>query len=298
MTGNLGRRGAVIPMMKRNRTIWLVFNTASGSNDEAARAALEQDFADAGCTIDRKICFPGDDAPTPAEVEEAGVDLLAIFAGDGTVRALVTRFYGWDGRILVLPGGTMNLLSRNLHGEADAAQVIARFGADRARTVRPTVIRTRYGDALSGVLAGPGTSWNEVREAMRETDIAGILAGAGEAIGASAAGPKVVCRELDCGRDDGYSAINVTPDSDGLVAEGYYAETVADYARQAVALLQRDFRNGPHDVLGTRSVIRVACPEGEPMGLLIDGEPIDAAAEEEFTSARCGVDLLATADDD
>lgn len=37
-------------------------------------------------------------------------------------------------------------------------------------------------------------------------------------------------------------------------------------------------------------------PEGEPMGLLIDGEPCAGAVAERFALARCGVDLLATAD--
>ena len=118
------------------------------------------------------------------------------------------------------------------------------------------------------------------------------------AIGESAAGPKVHFREPPRGREEGYSAIQLTPMADGLAVQGYYAETLGDYAKQGIALLRRNFREGPHDRLGCHDKVRLACLEGETMGLLIDGEPNDAASDEMFTLARCEVDFLATADDE
>lgn len=279
------------------KTIWLAVNAASGSNSDAALLALETAFGNAACTIARRIGFPEDGTPSPDDLRREGVDMLAIFTGDGTVNSIVTGLYGWEGEVLVLPGGTMNLLAQRLHGEAEPAEIIAKVAAGQARPIRPTLVRSRYGDGLAGILAGPGTAWGEVREALRETDVIGTLKGAAEAIGESTAGPKVYCREPACGREEGYSAIQVTPLADGLAVEGYYAETIADYAKQGIALLRRNFREGPHDSLGCHGSVRLACPEGETMGLLIDGEPADAAANEEtFTLARCEVDLLATAD--
>lgn len=280
--------------MLEGKTIWLASNAASGSNSEAALRALDEAFGDAACMIGRRIGFHEEGAPDLAELRREGVDILVIFAGDGTVNTLVTRLYGWEGAVLVLPGGTMNILARRLHGEAEPAEIVARVAQGRARRVRPTLARSRYGDALAGVLAGPGTAWAEVREALRETDVLGTVKGAAEAIGESTAGPKVVCREPGCGRREGYSAIQLTPTDDGLEVEGYYAETIADYAKQGIALLRRNFREGPHEDLGRHALVRLACPEGEAMGLLIDGEPCDAASEESFALARCGVDLLAT----
>jgi hypothetical protein len=289
--------------MFQGKTIWLAFNTASGSNSEAALRALDEAFAEAGCTIARRICFPDDDAPDIAELRREGVDMLAIFTGDGTVNAIVTGLYGWEGAVLVLPGGTMNILAHRLHGEAEPVDIIAKVGAGKARTTRPTLIRSRHGDGLSGILAGPGVAWGEVREAMRDVDVLGTIMGAAEAIGESTGGARVHCREPDCGRPEGYSAIQVSPVTDGLAVEGFYAETVADYAKQGLALLRRNFREGPHDDLGLHRSVRLACPERETMGLLIDGEAVDEDAgstpanEETFTLARCEVDLLATADD-
>jgi hypothetical protein len=288
--------------MFTGKTIWLAFNTASGSNSEATLRALDEAFESAGCTIARRICFPDEDAPGVDDLRREGVDMLAIFTGDGTVNSIVTGLYGWEGVVLVLPGGTMNILAHRLHGEAEPAEIIAKVGAGQARPVRPTMVRSRHGDGLAGILAGPGVAWGEVREALRDIDVVGTIVGAAEAIGESAGGPGVHCRDPDCGRPEGYSAIQITPTKDGLEVEGYYAETIADYAKQGIALLKRNFRDGPHDDLGTHRSVRLDCPERETMGLLIDGEAVDGddavtANEETFTLAQCEVDLLATADD-
>jgi hypothetical protein len=282
--------------MLSGRTLWLAVNASSGSNDEAALAVLREAFGEVGCTVARTVSFPEDDPPTPAELDGAGIDLLAVFTGDGSLNAIVTALYGWRGSVLVLPGGTMNLLSQRLHGEADAAAILQRACAERARSIRPPIVRTRYGDGLTGVLAGPGTAWNNVREAMRESDVLGMISTATEAIGESAGGPKVVCSQSSCGRAEGYSLIMLTPTDAGLEGDGYYAETIADYAKQGIALLRRNFRDGPHEGLGLHREIELTCPEGGPMGLLIDGEPADGEVTERFTVARCEVDLLATID--
>jgi hypothetical protein len=284
--------------MFAGKTIWLALNAASGSNNDAALGALEQAFGDAACTVARRIGFHEEGAPTLAELRREHVDLLVVFTGDGTVNTIVTGLYGWDGAVLVLPGGTMNILANRLHGDAGPAEIIARVAAGQARRTRPTLARSRLGDGLSGVLAGPGTAWAEVREALRETRVVGTIKGAAEAIGESTAGPKVVCREPGCGRPEGYSAIQVTPTADGLAVEGYYAETIADYARQGIALLRRNFREGPHDDLGRYESVRLASPGGDAMGLLIDGEPTEGASEETLVLGRCEVDLLATVDGD
>lgn len=280
------------------KTLWLVANAASGSNSDTALDTLYEGFAGSGCEIVRQIAFPDEGVPSVETLRAAGVDLLVIFTGDGSINAIVNGVAGWDGQVLVLPGGTMNMLARRLHGDADVAEIIERVAAGRSRAVRPTVVRTRYGDGLSGVLAGPGAAWGEVREALREIDVIGAISSAAEAIGESTGGPKVHCRNPDCGRPEGYSAIQVIPTPHGLAVHGYYAETFADYAKQGLALLRRNFREGPHDSLGPFAAVHLACPEGEEMGLLIDGEACEGTAREEaFTLAFCEVDLLATADE-
>ncbi|MEE4454233.1 diacylglycerol/lipid kinase family protein [Novosphingobium resinovorum] len=274
--------------------VWLVCNATSGSNNDTAVDELVAAFAAAGLDPDRILRFPDDPAPSPADLDAAGVTMLAVFGGDGTTHSVVMAAMGWGGAVLVLPGGTMNLLAKRMHGDVPAAEIVARLPGGARRTVRPNVIRSRHGIGLTGALAGPGTVWNEVREAMRALNVIDFVASTRDAIAHSANGPKVVCTEVDCGREEGYAAITVVPKDDGLRANGYYAESLADYAGQGIALLNRNFRDGPHDELGRHPRLRLACPTGEPMGLLIDGEPFDGAAEEEFELGRCEVDLVTT----
>jgi hypothetical protein len=288
--------GFSAPVPAKAAKLWLVRNEASGSNDEEALATLRDALSDAGIALAGETCFPKEDPPTPAELDAGDIDTLAVFAGDGTISSIVATLKDWSGTVLPLPGGTMNMLARRLHGDATAPEIVGRFQNGVARRVRPTVLISRHAIGLTGALAGPGTAWAEVREAMRRPTLKELMDTASEAISSSTSGPKVVCEDADCGRDEGYTAITLTPRDDGIEGAGYYSESLIDFARHGVALLQRDFRSGPNESLGRHQTIRIACPDGEPMGLLIDGESYEGAAREEFTLGTSDVEFWATAD--
>ena len=280
--------------MTRNRALWLVANPASGSNTPAAIEALESCCGEHGFALERRVAFPDEPLPDAAALDAAGVETLAIYAGDGTINAAVTGLYGWGGAILVLPGGTMNLLAKRLHGDSPAEEIVARVGAGAARRVRPKVARTAHGDALAGLLAGPGTSWYAVREAMRDADIAAMAESAGEAFAETTGSAMLHCTRPRLGRDDGYPLLEITPGEWGMQLDAYHAESPGEFFQQGLALLRRQFREGPHDRLGLLDRFAVAGENGAPIGLLIDGERVEGAAREEFTVAACEVDLLAT----
>lgn len=275
--------------------IWLVVNPASGSNEAEAVAELRRMLEEAGFAIARETAFPDDPAPTPQDLDSADIQLLAIYTGDGTINTVVTGLYGWDGAVLVLPGGTMNLLSHRLHGEHDAERIIADVAAGRARRMRPAVARSSAGDALAGLLAGPGTRWGEVREALRSFDVLETAESAGEALAESTNGAPVACIRPQIGLAEGYPLLAIDPHEDGLHVVAYHAETPGEYLSQALALIRRNFREGPHDDLGAVPELVIAAQDGEPVSLLVDGEQAEGAASEHVTLARCGVDLLATA---
>lgn len=274
--------------------IWLVCNAASGSNTPAALDALQSCCGKHELDVARVIGFPDEPLPTAAQLDTAGIGCVAVYAGDGTVNTLVTGLYGWGGCVLVLPGGTMNLLARRLHGDAPAEQIVAAVAAGGARRVRPKIARSRHGDAFAGLLAGPGTAWYAVREAMREADVAGIVTGASEAIAETTGGSMLHCREPAFGREAGYPLIEITPGEWGMELDGFYAESAGDYFTQGWALLRRRFREGPHDRLGLAERVMLAGEDGASIGLLIDGEPAEGGASEEIAVAPCEVDLLAT----
>ena len=281
-------------MDARDAPTWLVVNEDSGSNDPDSVAALRDQLAAARMPVVRDVCFPTDELPTPQALDAAGVGIVAIFTGDGSINALVTALDGWGGRILVLPGGTMNLLSKRLHGDAGAEVIVARVADGDCTDTRPTIVGTDFGPGLSGVLVGPGTVWNEVREAMRDFDPAGIVGGTAHGLAESVSGPMVHCAEPGLGRAEGYPLLLLSPVEDGFTVLAYHAESAGEYAAQALALLKRDFREGPHDDLGTVRRLTIASTDGSPIGVLVDGEPAECSGRERFVLARAGVDLVAT----
>jgi hypothetical protein len=272
---------------------WLVINEASGSNDAAAVAAVTEALSSVGYSPARTVAVPHDTVPDGAALEAAGVDLLVTFAGDGTVNAVVTGLYGWGGAVLVLPGGTQNLASKAFHGDVPAAEIVARLGRGELAPVRRHMIRSSQGDALCEIVAGPGAKWSDVREAMRESDVGAIASSARQAIEMSASGSGVAIEDPPVGRPEGYAAVRVYPEGAAMAVQGFGPEGWAEWAQQGLALLMRDFREGPHDDLGRAG--EVVCVSNDPIELMIDGERKTGAPRERFVSFACDLAFLATA---
>lgn len=277
--------------MRDIQRIWLVCNSASGSYSEQAIDDLSDQLRSCGASSLRVVSIPEDPAPDRAALETAKVDLLAIFTGDGTVNRIVCGLYGWKGAVLVLPGGTQNLLAKALHGDISTETIVARLGEGTLLRERRNMVRTSQGDALCELVAGPGAHWSDVREAMRDGDLGAMASTLGEAIGQSTGGSLVRVIEPALGKVDGYPAVCAYPQGDSLEIDGYGAETIADFARQGVALLRRDFREGPHDALGLHRAI--VCRSESPIELMIDGERATGGREERFEVVDCPVEFLA-----
>lgn len=276
--------------------LWLVRNSASGSNDEASIAALHAAFAAADCVPARVVDCAAEDLPDRAALEAAGVACVATFTGDGTVSALIPALEGWTGAVLVLPGGTANLLAKALHGDQSVEAIVAAFGARCLHLVQRPCLRFPGHVALIEVLAGPGATWSDVREGLRDGDLAEVASKAVEAMRQSADGSRVAVIEPLLGRADGYAGLRLVPGEGGIIADGYVSETLGDYLKQGVALLKRDFREGPHDPLGQHPALTCRTVDGTPIELMIDGERDSGPAELRFELATLAVNLLACAD--
>lgn len=269
--------------------LWLVVNSASGSNTEAAVRAVRESLAGAGadpaCIIDAADGLPG-----RAELERAGLRRLAVFAGDGTVSTLATTIEGWSGALLVLPGGTANLLSQALHGERDAEAIAASL--PRLPTIRRSCIRSPGLTALVEALIGPGATWSDVREELREGGMGQVAGAAVAAIRETTSGPMVGLVDPAVGRLDGYAGIRLEPAGPGMVVEGYGADTIGDFLRHGLALLRRDFRQGPHEELGCHQTVRCRSLGDAPLPLMIDGERREGSREQQFSLADFALDLF------
>lgn len=274
--------------------VWLVANPSSGSNDDDALEALSHHCQSAGLCLTRRIAFPEENLPTPAELDAAGLTLIAVFAGDGTINALVDALEGWSGAVLVLPGGTMNLLSLRLHGPRSSEEIVQSVVRGDARRVRLSAVRCDDHIALAGLLVGPATAWGDVREAMRELKLASVVEETVAAMNESTDGVPVRCTDPVAGRAEGYPLLMVTPERGDFSIKAYHAEGMVEYAKQGLAILRRNFRDGPHDDLGNYTTMRIESADGTDIPLLVDGEAVESGASVNLALDECGVDLIAT----
>ncbi|WP_338242017.1 diacylglycerol kinase family protein [Aurantiacibacter hainanensis] len=273
-------------------------NDSSGSNDREALEAIESGCADCGFRVAHRSSFPTDDLPTPAMLDAAGIEIVTVFAGDGTVNTALDALAGWSGSVLVLPGGTMNLLYHRLFDDRDMHDVLRAAGEGRLVARRPGIITSPLGNAYAGLLAGPGTSWNEVREAMRKQDILEMASEAQEAFVRTLRDEPLRCLRPPLGREEGYPLLLLEPKDAAIDLYAYHAETTAEFASQLLALAKHDFREGPHDHIGSEQQVTLASVHGAGFGVLLDGEPAIATHPTQFTLSTCEVDLLAMPADD
>lgn len=194
------------------RRVWLVANPSSGSTGPTTRdavvAAIERHAALAGATS-----FPAEPLPTTADLDAAAVDTLAVLAGDGTINAAACRYADWNGALLILPGGTMNLLAKALHGSTDAPAIVVQAAAGGATRTALPLVEAEGHCAFVGLILGPATSWNSARELLR----AGRWRGLARAVRLAwqrTLGHRV---RLD-GLDRGAQAVFVRAEDDALVA--------------------------------------------------------------------------------
>lgn len=270
------------------KKLWLLSNSNSGSYDAALCARIGDTVATHGAAFDRSITLPDDDLPDRAEIEAAGVDILAILTGDGTINAMVNRLEGWGGQVLILPGGTMNLLSKALHGDETAPLIVERALNNHAHdTVLPVVEGCGH-RALVGVIAGPTAAWVDVREDMRALDIFSLAATVPGAIAQTFRGDMVRL----AGQSEDYQAIYIQPVGDMLEAIGIRAQNAAELVQHGIAWLSGDFRKGPAEVLATGPVVTVECDSD--IGLLVDGEKREGAHPCTFEAGKSRLRFIKT----
>ena len=267
----------------------LLYNLRSGSSDGAIVERLTELCAQHGAPIAATFALPDGDIPTPAALAAAGADLLIVLSGDGTVNAAAAALESWDGALLPLPGGTLNLFHKRLHGDRSPEEILQDALAGRARRVHPPTIGCDAGRAYIGVIAGPTTAWAEVREQFRQLSLAGLAETIPGAIDATLYGDGVSIR----GSDESFQAINLTPEDDRILAEGLITDSAGSILRHGIAWLAGDFREGPSvDLSEQRSVVI----EGKGrIGLLLDGEPAELPSGATYRLEASPLAFLATA---
>jgi Diacylglycerol kinase catalytic domain len=250
------------------RTLFIV-NANSGSAGAVSDGEVVSALQLAGLEITERLSLPDDDLPTRAAVEAGAFEVVAILSGDGTISSLCDKLSGWDGEILVLPGGTMNLLSRRLHGELALNELLEQIATNPMTAAPVPIIRFAESEILTGLTVGPSTRWGEVREGIRQGDMTALVDVVPAAWSDTLADNGVWLKGCD---RTAYSGIFIEPyDADKLLVMAFRANNVGDMIGHGIAWLRRDFREGPRDDLGKMAEVTVVGDDIET-GLLIDGE--------------------------
>ncbi len=278
--------------METNPKTWLVINSASGSHDPEMVEAISDALGKGGYTVHRTVDCKDDDLPDVATVRGSGVTHIVLHGGDGTLNAAIGLLEGWEGAVLALPGGTSNLLCHRLFPECDTMAIVRSFCAGELVRRREHCLRGKDHIALCEILAGPGALWADVREEMRDHNVAQTLSRAIDASGIGESGPNVALASPARGKDDGYGGLRLIVEEQTMRMEGYGPDGFSEFVEQGIAILKRNFRDGPHDDLGVADAATLRSVGGEGIPLMVDGERHTGAQEEIFSLAPLEVDLL------
>lgn len=279
--------------------IKVIANPAAGQA-EPVLSVLNGVFRPAGIGWDVSITQAAGDATAIArEAVELGFDLLGVYGGDGTVSEVVDGISGTDLPMLLLPGGTGNVLAGDLGVPFDLASAAALAIGDAGRLARVDLGRacgTRFTTRLT-----MGLEAQLVSDATRERkDRLGWLAYALAGVQALANPPVATYRFSVDGTDmecTGLAAIIANSASTG-VADMRIAEDVdvTDGLLDLIVVQQpdlagvigsaADLAQGQQPRVMSRWQGREIRVESDPVQpLVIDGEttewttPVDATVE-------------------
>ena len=274
--------------------LWFITNPDSGTATKAKCAALEAVFEESGLKLAGRTEFPAEKLPTAADLAGAGVDTVVLFAGDGTINAALCALEKWKGAFLILPGGTMNLLAKGLHSEADPHKILhAAHQCDR-RVALPYV-QAGANRAFVGLILGPAASWFRAREAVRKGRV-GRLFGAMRAAWRRTFGDRGIRVEGAAGLGDDYQAVFVSPDLRGL-------EVAAVDARDWGSIVQLGWEWLTGDWVAAHAVSEARTEQlrvrgNKPVLALFDGEPVTLQPREPIRAGKSLETFIATRADE
>ena len=259
--------------------VWLVANAGSGSTTATLVDAIRAGLGAAKVTLAGETDFPSGTLPDAATLDAAGVDTLIVCAGDGTINAAWAAAENWQGKCLVLPGGTMNGLAKALHGDAKWQDILARL--DGAALTHPPLATAQGHCALVGVILGPAAAWVNAREGVRKGRLARAVRAARHAWARTFSRSVRVAGSLGKHR-----AVIVTPTADGLQIATISAEGVADAVRLGWQWLLGDWRAAAGVTCTTAATVTLI--GRRTVRALFDGEPamLTSPAELRIGSTR------------
>ncbi len=233
---------------------------------------------------------------------------VLLIAGDGTAAAIAGILAGTDTVFVPLPGGTMNMLSRDLGFSADLETAIREIG--RARPERIDVAFVNGRAFLNNVVFGAFTSAAESREAIRDAETLAETASATAGfLGAvAAAEPQdytivvdgrseqvntntlIVANNLYAG-SEGFRPIRQALDSGQLGVYIPQSQGVVDFLSVIFKAVAGDLSSAD-DIRIEKCASCSVGSQAETIGMTVDGEVTEVKSPAEFSIRPKALNVL------
>ncbi len=274
------------------KRVHVIVNPASGQ-DKPILKTLNTVFKDNGIDWEMFVTKEaGDGVRLAKEAAAAGVDVVAVYGGDGTVREVTTGLLGTNVPILVLPGGTANALALALGIPTDLAAAAALLTCDDCELRQVDVGMVDEQAFLIGV--GVGVPGEIADTADREAkDRLGVLAYFVSSIQALRNAETVVYRVTIDGETfetEGISAVILNAGQFGIpgvtiapsvsMADNqldllvFKSKSLPALVSLAASVVRQDEQAAPYDTYTGREIRVEATP---PQPVQVDGEVLPAA---------------------
>ena len=145
-----------------------IINTASGSVPNSAAADVQEILESEGHEA-QVLEITGEELESCCqELAESDVDGIVAFGGDGTLACVLNTFGPKDIPVIILPGGTMNLLVKQVHGGDTNWKDILRDALASADHISLPAVEAAGRRFYVGMLVGKLTELTKTREHLRE----------------------------------------------------------------------------------------------------------------------------------
>jgi YegS/Rv2252/BmrU family lipid kinase len=154
-------------MEKKIKNIRIIINPAAGIG-ESILPIINASMKEAGIKWEASITHQAGDAIqfAKAAVKE-GIDALAVYGGDGTLMEAISGLIGSEVPLVILPGGSANVMATELGIPADLKEACALLSHSPLET--QTIDVGQFDQRYSLVRISLGFEANVVKDADRET---------------------------------------------------------------------------------------------------------------------------------
>jgi diacylglycerol kinase family enzyme len=261
-----------------------LYNSASGSVTTDGELRLREALEASGVRGAELIELDRADCKAQLKaLADARPDLFVVWGGDGTLRVALSVVGRATPNLLLLPGGTMNMLTRSIHGDRPWDEVLRDVMASPKRRKLPAGA-VNDEQFFCAMLAGAPARFAEARESLRRGELVKAAAEARAAI------ETIGALHLEASYRDGYSFRDARLPSTSVIAV-LVGALARDSAMEIAALAQpstaaalnvvwasflSDWRSAPGvTAVPARSLV-IESGDGRAIPVIVDGESIEA----------------------